>query len=148
MSRDRIFSYFYFLAVKENNVICSFQLIWTFQLNHLYNGLAIASRNGHGIAASINKIANPKNNKERLCFAFAVIARFTETLPTWTNTQAINIINACSMVKKRVFASFMLLPRSFSRSNQELIKYNIKPRSSWISQLSIKKKLLLLSDEV
>ena len=37
---------------------------------------------GHGMAASINTMANPKNNKVRLCFAEAVVAFFTDTLPT------------------------------------------------------------------
>ncbi len=108
----------------------------------------MASLKGHGIAANINRSANPKNIKVRLCFADGVAAFFTDTLPTWTNINAIIIINPCSIVKNLLFASFILLPISFNLLPQPFVKYNANPINNCISQLSINKKLLRLSADV
>jgi hypothetical protein len=126
------------LSIIHLKIIHYYQLV-------LNNGLAIASLNDHGIEATINTIASPKNSSIFLCLAASLPAFFTVALPMCTSIQANNIMVKCSIVKKRVYGSFILLPKSFNRANQPLLKYNIKPINNCISQLIIKKRLLRLS---
>ena len=78
-------------------------------------------------------------------FARDVPAFFTNTLPMCTSIHATIIIASCSIVKNRRLGSFIFSLRCFSLSNHTPAKYSASPVKSWISMLSIKKKLLWLS---
>ncbi len=75
-------------------------------------------------------------------FARDVNAFFTNTLPMCASIHATIIIASCSIVKNRRLGSFIFSLRCFNLSNHTPAKYNASPVKSWISMLSIKKKLL------
>lgn len=83
-----------------------------------------------------------------LNFVREVVAFFTNTLPICTSIHASIINTSCSIVKKRRLASFIFSLKCLSLSNHTPLKYSASPIKSWISMLSMKKKLLRLSPVV